>query len=106
MLDAFAIQLIPHADFQFIHTIQHIKLGQGDTVNTANLRRLTHQYRIEPAATALAPRHCTKFMATLAEQFTNIILLFGRERPRADACCISLGNTQHIINRTRPHART
>ena len=42
----------------------------------------------------------------LANRLANFIGQFGWERTTADTCRIGLGNTKHIANRTRAHART
>ena len=97
-----AVQFIRHADFDFIQTVENIKLGQGQSVNPPDFDGLTYHHGVEPSAAAFAPRGGAEFMADTAQCFADVIELFGRERPRPDAGGVGFCNTQNIPDRFRP----
>src|SRR5438132_7175226 len=90
------VEFVADADLQFLEAVEHVELGEGDAGDAGYGHRLADQHRIEPAATALAPGDRAELMAARAKPLADRIVLLGRERARADARRISLGDTEHI----------
>ena len=93
-----AVELVANAHLDLIKPIENIKLGQRDAVNAGCLDRLAHQYRIKPAAAALASCYGAELAATLADIFADVIFLLGRKRTGANARRIGLGDAEHIAD--------
>ncbi len=68
-------------DLQRLQPVQHVQLGQRQALDPADLHRLAHQRRIEPAAAPRPPRDRAEFMAALAQQPPGLVVQLGRERP-------------------------
>jgi len=99
-------QPVARADFDFLETVEHVELGQGNPVDTAGDDGLAHQHRVEPAAAPLAPGDCAEFRAGLADPFADFIVQFRREGPIADPRRVGLGNAEHEADVARATART
>ena len=52
------------------------------------------------------PVTVAELAAAVAEEFADLVVLLGRERPLADARRIGLGDAEHIADRAGPEART
>ena len=88
-----------------LERVQDVELGQRDAVDAAGDRGLAHQHAVEPAAAPFAPRHRAELVAARAQRLADVVDLFGRERPFADARRVALGDAQHIADLARPDAR-
>src|SRR5690606_17076437 len=106
IVDALAVKFIGDADLDFVETIQNIKLCQRDSGDAGGTNRLANDHGIEPAAATLATRYHAKFMTLGAEELTDFVVEFGRERTFANARRIGLGNAEYIANSCRTKART
>ena len=63
-------------------------------------------YAIEPATTTATAGGGAEFVTFGAEVIANIIEQFGWEWTRTYACCVSFGDTQHVIEITGADATT
>ena len=61
-----AVDAVSGADFQLRQPVQHVELGQGDPIDAADLHRLPHQHRVEPAAAPPPPRDRAELVAPVA----------------------------------------
>src|SRR5262249_37777878 len=102
---ALAVELVADADLELRETVEHVELGERDAVDAAHLDGLAHERGVEPAATALAPRHGAELAAALADPLADLVVQLGRERPRADSGRIRLGDAQTVAPRARADAR-
>ena len=105
MVDGLAVQAIAGAHLELVEAVEHVELGQRDAGDAAGPYRLAHHHGVEPAAAALAPGDRAEFVAALAQALADGVVLFGRERPGADARGVRLGDAEHVVERTRPDPR-
>src|SRR6185436_17719781 len=75
-----AVEPIPYADLELWQLIEHVELGQRNTVDAGDFARLAHKTSIEPAAAPRPSRHRAKFRAALAEQLAGLVRELGGER--------------------------
>src|ERR1700704_1096995 len=104
MMYLLAVQPITDADLDAVEAVENVELGQRQAVDAAGADSLPHQHRVEPAAAALASGVDAEFLAATADQLADLVVEFGGKRPHADAGGIGLADTEHIADRTRPHA--
>ena len=95
------VEQVADTDLDLFQPVKNIDLGQRNPGDARNRRRLAHQHSVEPAATPFAPRDHTEFMSSRTKEFAYLIVLFGRERARADAGCISLYDPQYEAHPAR-----
>src|SRR6185437_13922070 len=93
------------ADLDLGEAVQHVELGQGNAVDAADLDRLPHHDRVEPAATALAAGDGAELAAALAEPLPGLVGELGREGAAADARRIGLGDAEDIADCAGTNAR-
>ena len=79
-MNPFTIQFISNTDFQLRQCVEHIKLGQRDTRDAADLNRLAHHYGIKPSTAAAAAGYRAEFMSPFTESFAHLIQKFGWKR--------------------------
>src|SRR6516225_4751661 len=73
-------------------------------MNAAGPHRLPHQNGIEPAATAAAAGHSSKFATTVTQRDTNLVVLLGGEWPLAYPRGVGLADPQHVTDGPRADA--
>ena len=71
----------------------------------ADLDRLAHQHRVEPAAAPPPPGHGAELAAALAEALADLVGELGRERAAADPRRVGLGDAEHKADRRRADPR-
>lgn len=54
VLDSLTVEFIGHAHLDLIHFVEHIQLGDGQTVETIHLNGVAADHTIEPSAAAAA----------------------------------------------------
>ena len=102
MVKRLTIVTISRADLQMIHAVEHIELGQGHAVDTANLDGLAHHDRVKPATASRPFRHGAELSTPLAETSPDVIIELGREWPFAYPCRVSLGDAENKPDAIRP----
>jgi hypothetical protein len=95
----FAATAIGGAEIDLVKAVEHVELGQRDTVDAAGLDRLPHCHRVKPAAAPLASGDDAEFAAALAELLADRVVELGRKRAAADARRVGLGDTEHVADR-------
>ena len=102
--DRLAVEPVAGAHIDLFQPVEHVELGEGDAIDARRLDRLAHHDGIEPAAAALSAGDSAELAPALADHLADGVRLLGRERPRADAGGIGLGDAEHIAERPRPDA--
>src|SRR5436305_7973939 len=103
VLDFTAVETVADAHLDLVEAVQNIELGERQPIDSAGTRGLAAQPRIEPAAATWPPGHRAEFAPSLAKAASNLVVLFGGERPLAHPRRVGLADAEHIIDRAGPH---
>src|SRR4029078_9831990 len=61
------------ADAQCFETVEYVELGDAQTGNAGDLRRMPQRNRVDPAAAARAPRGGTELGSATREPLTDVV---------------------------------
>ena len=100
-----AVGLVGHAHLDRLERVEDVELGQGHLGQRVEAHRLAEHDSVEPSAPAFAPRIGAELVAPLHEQIPDVVLLLGREGPRADPGDIGLGDADDAVDVPGPEAR-
>ena len=103
MLDADTVEVIGHTHLELVEFVEHVKLGDGQTIETVDAHRIATDDAVEPATTAAAACGGAEFTAAITEVIVEAALELGGERSLADARGVGLGYADHPINQGWPH---
>ena len=93
------------ADLDLVEPVEHVELGQRDAVDAADLDRLAHHHRVEPAAAARPAGDDAELAAAFAEGLADLVRQLGRERAAADPGRVGLGDAEHKADGARRDPR-
>lgn len=102
--DFFSAVLVAHAELDGFHSVQNVKLHDGEAGETVDLNGAAQGGAVKPAATTRTPRNGAELTALFTEHLAHFVVKFGRERTFADAGAIGLGDAEHVVEHVRTDA--
>ena len=103
---AFAVDIIGHAQRDFLQAGKHVELGEHDVGQAVDLSRITVHHRIKPATTTRATRSHAILMTLRTQPLAILAKQLSRERSFAHAGHVRFGNTNHTADLGRTDTST
>src|SRR5205807_168733 len=103
-IDFFALDLVAHADGNVVEHVKHVELGHHPPVHAVDDLRVTQEWQVNPAAAAWTTGDRAIFVAAGAKLVCNLAFDLAGEGATAYAGAVSLGHTDHGLNRVGSNA--
>ena len=96
--ECFAIQFISLTDLDFLQTVQHVELGDGDRFDTVEPDYVAQGHQVKPATTSRSTGGGAVLVALRTQSLARIIDQFSREGTCSNASSVGLDDPDYFID--------